>query len=203
VELDMESNNNDTDIFNLTFEWEENITPEKLAGIWAKRAEALAQPPPVEATGLTIHLLTFLMGAESYGIDVSFVHEIYPLGQVTLVPRTPNFVVGIFNARGKLISLIDLCSFLGLPNIKQSQENKIVVVGNNHLEVGFLVNEVVDVAKVYRNELASPFAGQATAQSKYTLGIGPEMLIVLDVNLLLQDPNLIVDQSKGNVDGFK
>ncbi len=116
---------------------EERLSPEQLAEIWARRAYALAKEPPAEATGQTVDLLVFWLGQERYGIEVTNVREIYPLEQLTPVPRTPDFVAGVFSARGRILSVIDLRAFFGLPapakngaGQKGMDQSKIIVVTN-------------------------------------------------------------------------
>src|SRR5262245_12469400 len=94
---------------------DEQLSPAELAEIWARRAYALAQEPPVAVTGQTVALLIFRLDNERYGIEVTNVREIYPRQQLTPVPRTPAFVAGVFSARGRILSVIDLRIFLGLP----------------------------------------------------------------------------------------
>jgi purine-binding chemotaxis protein CheW len=184
---------------------EKELTQDELAEIWAKRAYALAEPPPLEATGQTLDLLVFLLNDEQYGLEVAHVREIYPLDQLTPVPRTPNFVAGIFSARGRLISVIDLRVFLGLSTLSSLSPHewreqgkvtqaKVIVVAAADLEVGLLADEVADVITIFKDELEPALTTQMGSQAEFSQGIAPGMLVVLNLNSLLGDKRLIIHE---------
>jgi purine-binding chemotaxis protein CheW len=181
---------------------EELLTPTQLAEIWERRARALAEEPPAPATGQTLVLLVFLLGGERYGVEVGNVREIYPLERLTPVPRTPNFVAGVFNARGRILTVIDLRAFLGMPAIRLSPQTKIIVVTNADsaaqatppMEVGILADEVVDVITIFKDEIAPPLTTHSGAQAEYIQGVTSEMLVVLNINPLLNDKQLIIHE---------
>ena len=179
---------------------EKELSPAELAEIWARRAYNLAEPPPAEASGQTLDLLVFRLGGERYGLEVAHVREIYPLEQLTRVPRTPNFVVGIFSARGRLISVIDLRLFLGLPSSLdegrkgRASETKIIVVATDDLEVGLLADDVSEVLTVFKDELEPALTSQMGNRTESTLGLAPGMLDALNLKELLSDKRLIVSE---------
>jgi purine-binding chemotaxis protein CheW len=179
---------------------EKELSPAELAEIWARRAYNLAEPPPAEASGQTLDLLVFRLSGERYGLEVAHVREIYPLEQLTRVPRTPNFVVGIFSARGRLISVIDLRLFLGLPASPDNRrkggtnETKIIVVATDDLAVGLLADDVSEVLTVFKDELEPALTSQMGNRTESTLGIAPGMLVALNLKGLLSDKRLIVSE---------
>lgn len=133
-------------------------------------------------------------------MEVQHVREIYPLRQVTPVPRTPEFVVGVFSARGKLLSVIDLHAFLGFSKIEISKNSKIIVVasecqdGAGQFEMGLLVDEADDVVTIYKDDLTPMISGQKEERAAYTLGVTSEMLVVFDLVTLLQNKRLIIHE---------
>jgi purine-binding chemotaxis protein CheW len=181
---------------------EEALSPAELAEIWAKRAYALAEPPPAEADGETLNLLVFILNGERYGLEVAHVREIHSLSQITPVPRTPDFVVGIFSARGRLISLIDLRRFFGLAGTGLSDQSKIIVINDGEgddLEIGLLSDEVVDVITVFQTDLEPALTTQSVGRAEFVRGITADMLVVLNVKTLLYDERLIVNQEVGTI----
>jgi purine-binding chemotaxis protein CheW len=178
-------------------EAEPQLSQAELAEIWAKRAYALAEPPPGETAGDTLNLLVFLLNDERYGIEVGHVREIHSLGQITPVPRTPDFVVGIFSARGRLISLIDLRRFLGLASSGLTEQSKIIVIsseGPDGLEIGLLSDEVADVLTIFQADLEPALATQSLGRAEFMQGITADMLVVLNIQALLQDERLIINE---------
>ncbi|HMQ54578.1 MAG TPA: chemotaxis protein CheW, partial [Anaerolineae bacterium] len=135
----------------------EYVDQAELAQIWARRAQILARKPPAETVGETLELMVFWLGGEKYGVEVLGVREIHPLGRLTPVPRTPDFVAGVFSARGRILSVIDLRAFFGLSTSEEEKLSyqKIIVVTTEGcsdapaLEVGLLVNEVEDVTTIF------------------------------------------------------
>jgi purine-binding chemotaxis protein CheW len=124
------------------------------APVAAPRAESLAfllapareEKKPVEATE---HLVTFLLGAEEYGLDVRLVQEIIRITEVTPVPRAPDFVKGVINLRGRIIPVVDLKRKLGLGEVDLSATTSRVVVAKlRERLVGLLVDGASQVLKV-------------------------------------------------------
>ena len=175
------------------------VAPEVLA-IWQQRAHLLAQTPESETFGETLDLLVFRCGEAQYGLEVAFVSEIHPLPQITPVPRTPDFVIGIFSARGRLISIIDLQAFMGMPTTKLTDRSKIIVVtakdGRYHttMEIGILADEVSDVTAILQEELLLPLTAGYGRQTEFASGITADMMVVLDLNALFSDKQLIIQE---------
>lgn len=181
--------------------FEQEISPEALAQILDARAHALAEVPPATATGETLDVLVFHQGGERYGVQVTHVQEIYPLEQLTPVPRTPNFVAGVFSARGRILSVVDMRAFLGFSPIGLSDQTKIIVVSSNHppgdparIELGILADAVADVVTLLTDELEPPLATHTGAHTEYIHGVTADLLLVLDLHTLLTDKRLIVQE---------
>src|SRR5512146_3044478 len=72
--------------------------------------------------------LVFRLGREEFGIQVLTVREIMGIQDITAVPRTPAYVKGVINLRGKVIPVVDLRLKFGLPSLEYSQRTCIIVV---------------------------------------------------------------------------
>jgi purine-binding chemotaxis protein CheW len=201
------SNNNRQDPASFETQDEDTLSLSELEEVWARRAYELAQEPPAPAAGHTVDLLVFWLGKERYGLDVTSVREIYPLEQLTPVPRTPNFVTGVFSARGRILSVIDLSTFFDLPAVGISDETKIVVVSNNNtrsgnghisnrevLDVGILADEVTDVITVFKEDIQPPLTTHTGVRADYMQGITTDLLVVLNLDALLSDKRLIIQE---------
>ncbi len=201
------SNNNNRQEKTDFFEMQEDLSldSEELVEVWARRAYELALEPPAPVTGKTLDLLVFWLGKERYGVPVSYIREIYPLEQLTPVPRTPSFVAGVFSARGRILSVIDLSAFFELPAIKQSAQTKIIVVAdsdlsagnmqrNNILEVGILADEVADVVTIFKEDIQPPLTTHTGLRAEYIQGITSDLLVVLNLDALLSDHRLIIQE---------
>lgn len=178
---------------------EEELSPQELAQIWARRAYELAEAPPAPMLGQTLDLLVFWLDGERYGLEVTNVREIYPLEQLTPVPRTPNFVTGVFSARGRILSVVDLRAFMGLSATELTDQTKIIVVGHTNpasemgqMEIGLLADEVADVLTVFKEDIDPPLTTHTDTRTEYIHGVTTDLLVVLNLNTLLNDKRLIV-----------
>lgn len=170
-----------------------DYTPVQVAAILARRAAELAKPLEETAHGRLLHLLAFQLGQERYAIDVAHVLEIYPPQPLTPAPRTPDFVVGIFNARGRFLSVIDLPVVLGLPGRGQPAAGwQIVVVQIGDIEVGFLADVVEDVLMLFDVEIEAPLTAVSETIAPFVRGIAPGLRAILDLNALFRHKQLVV-----------
>jgi purine-binding chemotaxis protein CheW len=97
----------------------------------------------------TEHLATFFLDAEEYGVDVRLVQEIIRVGEITQVPRSPGFVKGVINLRGRIVPVVDLKRKLGLGEVAEAARPARIVVANlKDRLVGLLVDGANQVLKV-------------------------------------------------------
>jgi purine-binding chemotaxis protein CheW len=165
---------------------------ENLQAIWKRRALVLAEPIAAPTAGRTVQLLAFFLAGQRYAIEVSYVREIYPAAQFTAVPRAPEFIVGLFSARGRLISIIDLHAFLGLPQASRNNECKLIVVAVPELEVALIADQVSDVTTVFADQLEPASSAHMPHLEEFIQGIGPGSLAVLNLPALLSSKRLLV-----------
>lgn len=100
------------------------------------------------ATGKKRQYLTFLLGAESYAVDVMNVQEIRGFVEVTPIPHAPPFVRGLMNLRGTVVPVIDLRMRFQLPQGKEDKVALVIVVNVAHRQVGMLVDGVSAVLTI-------------------------------------------------------
>ena len=170
------------------------MSQEKVDQILEQRAFDLARLPEDIAASETLNLLLFQLNGGQYAIEVTQVREIFPLQPLTSVPRTPDFVVGIFSARGRLISVVDLGIILGLSASTVAPDTKIVVVANEELEIGFLADKVEDVTTIFADSMEPALSNQTSAQAHFTRGISAGFTAVLDLEAILHDSRLIINE---------
>jgi purine-binding chemotaxis protein CheW len=128
------------------------------------------------------------IGQEEFAVDVLSVQEINRLVEVTRVPKTPRFVEGVINLRGRIIPVLDLRRRFGLIASEQTTQSRIVVVSVQAKLVGFIVDSVVEVLRVPKNAIEPPPNVGSSAGAEFTQGVGridDRLLIVLDLNRLL------------------
>ena len=104
--------------------------------------------------------LTFFLAGEEYGIEILKVHEIIGMMAITTVPRTPKFIRGVINLRGKVIPIVDLRLKFGMESRDQTAETCIIVVNVEGLKIGIVVDQVSEVLNIDGSEIeAAPAFG--------------------------------------------
>jgi purine-binding chemotaxis protein CheW len=94
------------------------------------------------------HLVCFRVGKETYGVDIFVVREIVKAQEITAVPGAADYVLGIINLRGKIISVVDLAQRLALGRSRIDRSSRILVVDLDGFTVGFLVDAATEVLKL-------------------------------------------------------
>jgi len=143
--------------------------------------------------------VTFTLEHEIYGINVMQVQEVLREVEVAPVPGAPNYVLGIINLRGNVVSVIDARTRFGLPPKESDDMTRIIVIEVQQQIIGILVDSVAEVVDINRSEVDSaPNVGNAET-AKYIDGVvsrGDMLLILVDLNKLLSDSEW------GEISGF-
>ena len=137
----------------------------------------------------TVELATFYIGESLCGMDILRVQEINKPQEITHVPQSPDFVLGVLNLRGRIVTVIDLGIKLGLSPIELSKENRNIIVDSGDEYIGLLVNRISDVVKADTRKIDPPPANIGGLQGKFFEGIfkTEESLIgILNVEEALQ-----------------
>lgn len=158
-----------------------------------ERARALARRPENEdETGLYVEIVEFTMAHERYGIESKFVREVYPLRELTPIPGTPPFVLGIVNLRGRVVSLIDLKKFFSLPEKGLSDTNHVVLLSSPEMEFGILADSMLGVREIPADHLQDDLPTFSGHRKNYLLGVARDGTVVLNAQNILGDPNIPV-----------
>ena len=134
--------------------------------------------------------LTFFFGKEEYGIQILRVREIIGLMPITDVPRTPDYVRGVVNLRGKVIPIIDLRLRLELAAIDATEETCVIVVqGVGDKMVGLIVDKVSEVIDIIQDEVVDAASLGGDVNTGYLLGLGKSegrVRLLLDIDRVLE-----------------
>lgn len=176
---------------------ESDGTPDaqETARILAARAQALATPSQAETDGEAIDVIEFLLSGERYGMAFAYVREVFPLLDLTRLPCTPPFVLGIVNVRGEIVSVVDLRKFFDLPENGLGDLNKVIVLHSAAMTFGILADSVVGVRTVPRSELQPSLPTLTGLRERYLLGVTGDPMVILDAAKLLADPRIVIDES--------
>ncbi len=95
-----------------------------------------------------LHIVGFQVGRETYGVSITSLHEIVRVPEITAVPDAPDYMEGVINLRGKIVSVIDLRKRLGEIQVAPSRRNRILVVEHNTRLSGLIVDSASEVLKI-------------------------------------------------------
>ena len=140
--------------------------------------------------GRTLQWVTFRLGDETYAINVMQVQEVLRMTEIAPVPGAPDFVLGIINLRGNVVTVIDARARIGLPSKEFDDDTRIVIIEAGPQVVGIVVDSVAEVMYVKEAEVeAAPAVGNDES-SKYIQGVVSRdgaITILMDLNKLLTD----------------
>ena len=160
-----------------------------------RRAKALALEPTVKArTEEHLVVVEFSLAYEQYGIESSYVREIYPLKDLTPLPCTPAFVLGVINVRGKILSVIDIKKFFDLPDKGLTDLNKVIILHTNQMEFGTLADAILGISLIPLSAIQSSLPTLTGIRAEYLRGVTKERLVILDAKALLLDKKIIVHE---------
>ena len=172
------------------------LSPEERRSLLKTRAQALALREDDQAgQQQRVEIIVFRLAYETYGIETAFVREVYPLKDMTPLPGTPAFVIGIINVRGQIVSVIDLKTFFGLPDKGLGELNKVIILHNDRMEFGVLADVVEGTQSVVCEELMAAPPGVIGIGEKYLKGVTKEHIVVLEAESILDDKNIVVNQN--------
>lgn len=143
-----------------------------------------------KTTGETRRFVTFQLADETYGIDVMTVQEVLRVTEIAPVPGAPDYVNGIVNLRGNVVTVIDGRKRLGLMPNEIDDDTRIVIIESNKQVIGMMVDSVADVVNVDVAEIDLPPNVGNDESSQYINGVVSQetgLLILMDVGKLLTD----------------
>ncbi|MBU0767597.1 MAG: chemotaxis protein CheW [Proteobacteria bacterium] len=141
--------------------------------------------------------LTFSLDEEEYGIGILKIKEIIGMMTVTTVPRTPEFVKGVINLRGKVIPVMDLRLKFGMETIDYTERTCIIVVEivgqNGTVMIGVVVDSVSEVLNIKGEDVEETPTFGVKMNTDYILGMAKMeggVKILLDIDKVLSEDEI-------------
>jgi len=145
--------------------------------------------------------LTFKLANEEYGLEILRVREIIGLMDITLVPRTPDFVRGVINLRGKIIPVVDIRTKFGMERVEDTEETCIIVVDISHdntsAQTGILVDSVSEVLDIGHQDIEETPSFGTSVDTDFILGMAKakgSVKILLNIEKVLTSRDLAAIQ---------
>ncbi|MGR5235481.1 chemotaxis protein CheW [Vibrio alfacsensis] len=134
--------------------------------------------------------VTFQLEEETYGINVMQVREVLRYTEIAPVPGAPDYVLGIINLRGNVVTVIDTRSRFGLVEGEVTDNTRIIVIESERQVIGILVDSVAEVVYLRSSEIDTTPSVGTDESAKFIQGVSNrdgKLLILVDLNKLLSE----------------
>lgn len=160
--------------------------------ILEERARALMVQESEADTELGEEVLTFRLSDGEYSLPAQYVREVQALGDITPLPFTPAFFVGLVNLRGRLLAVLDIRPLLDIAQAPIQPQSFLLVLTVQGVEVGLLADEVVEVR--HSDEQLAPVLSTAAGRGvAWVRGVDRRLSLLLDPRALLADPRVPIN----------
>lgn len=141
-----------------------------------------------------LHLVTFELSGEEFGVDIMQVSEVIPVPRITHIPQAPECVKGLINLRGKILVVIDLNKRLGFSSKDTDSLSRILIVEVKDTVIGMLVNSVKGVMRLPLSSIESPPEMiKSKINAEYLTGVGKvgnSLIILLNLARVLGEEEI-------------
>ena len=137
-----------------------------------------------------LHIVGFKVGRETYGVPITSLHEIVRVPEITAVPDAPDYIEGVINLRGKIVSVIDLRKRFGEPDTVPNRRNRILVVEHGGRLSGLIVDAASEVIKIPAVDVEPSPTALRDGGLNCVTGLGKyhgRLIVLLDMSKLLDN----------------
>jgi purine-binding chemotaxis protein CheW len=141
-----------------------------------------------------LHIVGFKVGRETYGVPIKSLHEIVRVPEITAVPDAPDYLEGVINLRGKIVSVMDLRKRFGEKQIGLKRQNRILVVEHAGRLAGLIVDSASEVLKIPADAVEAPPAVFLEGGLNCVTGLAKvagRLVVLLDMSKLLAPGELL------------
>jgi len=170
-------------------------TVEEKKKILKERAQALSQEIKKGSTDEeSLEVVEFLLAHEKYGIESLYVREVYPLRDLTHLPGTPPFVLGITGVRGRILSVINIRKFFDIPERGLGERDKIIIVEAGEIELGILADAIIGVSSIPLKDTQPSLPTLTGIRQEYLKCITRDHIVILDIKKFLSDRSIVIHE---------
>ncbi len=146
-----------------------------------------------------LHIVGFHVGRETYGVPITSLHEIVRVPEITAVPDAPDYLEGVINLRGKIVSVMDLRKRFGDKKATLKKQNRILVVEHAGKLAGLIVDSASEVLKIASENVEPPPTAFQEGGLNCVTGLGKvdgRLIVLLDMTKLLAPASLMRQNGK-------
>jgi len=147
-----------------------------------------------------LHIVGFQVGRETYGVPITSLHEIVRVPEIPAVPDAPDYLEGVINLRGKIVSVMDLRKRFGEKQAIVKKHNRILVVEHAGRLAGLIVDSASEVLKIPADAVEAPPAVFQDGGLNCVTGLGKvggRLVVLLDMSKLLAPASLEARNESG------
>lgn len=144
----------------------------------------------VETIANDLEFSTFYVGGALCGINILNIQEINKHFDMTEVPQASDYIVGILNLRGRIVTIIDLGKKLGLAPTNQDNNNRNIIVNSDDEHIGLMIDSISDVVIAKKEDLEPAPSNIGGMKGKYFQGViktEKQLIGILDINEVLKE----------------
>jgi purine-binding chemotaxis protein CheW len=157
---------------------------EQKEGVMSKEDKPTTTVAPRE-----VQLVLFMMSGSEFGVEIQQVREINRVGEITKVPKAPEFLEGVMNLRGRIVPVVDLKKRFKLPSVKETSQSRIIITEVGDQFIGLWVDKVTEVLKIAPSAVAPPPEMILTIAGEYLSGlveVKDRLVILLNLPRILR-----------------
>jgi len=165
----------------------------EMTKVLKERAKILAKEPKgIEEDESYLEVVEFMLAHERYALELMHIREVYPLKELTPLPGTPDFVLGIINVRGQIISIIDIKRFFDLPEKGLTNLNQVIILQSDEMEFGILADEILGTKSIPASTIQASLPTLTGIRAEYLRGVTGDRVVILDGEKILSDEKMVV-----------
>ncbi len=141
------------------------------------------------STGSELEFSTFKVGGALFGINILNIQEINKHFEITRVPQSSDFIKGILNLRGRIVTIIDLGKKLGLEPVFKNKNNRNIIVNSEDEYIGLMVDAISDVVSAKQKDIEPAPANIGGVKGKFFKGVlktEKQLIGILDIDAVLK-----------------
>lgn len=173
------------------------MTPEIQEKILRERAERLKRVEKVDETGEKTDVVIFQLGSDLFALEAQYINEIRQIGEITPVPCTPEFVLGITSVRGSIYSALDVRKFFNAEEKSVTPESMFILTMWNKIEVCLLVDSIIEKRGIPKRDIKPMVTGSKNANLNYVIGfvlLNEKMVTLIDWNGFIAQASIVVNE---------
>jgi purine-binding chemotaxis protein CheW len=144
----------------------------------------------IDSSSSDIEFSTFYVGGALCGIDILNIQEINKHFEITRVPQASDYIEGILNLRGRIVTIIDLGNKLGLEPVKKDKDNRNIIVNSDDEHIGLLVDSISDVVLAKKSDIEPAPSNIGGVKGKFFQGVlktETQLIGILDIDEVLKE----------------